>query len=288
MEPDNRDFAKISPSAKSLLLMKGHTNIPFARETAVMTEYPREFIPDFTKKDLTFWARTLHFESRYMSIDQLLSDIRAGNILELSSGFSFRGLDTVMKKKVHYIDTDLPGVIDVKKNFVSELKAGKETAGLLELLPLNALDESRFREVTGHFAGGEVVIVNEGLLMYLDLPEKEKLCSIIRNILREHGGYWITADIYLADKNEKAGLKFDNGTREFFKRHKVEERKFGSFDEAGDFFRRMGFTIDREANVDPTDTSALKYLMKSASLMELLRMRKAGKIQATWRLKASD
>lgn len=91
----NRNFTTISPSAKSLLLMKGCTNIPFARQTAELIKLPERYNPDYDKKDTTFWARTLHFENRYWSIDNLLSDLAITNILELSSGFSFRGLDTV-------------------------------------------------------------------------------------------------------------------------------------------------------------------------------------------------
>jgi len=61
----NRNYNTISPSAKSLLLMKGHTNIPFARETAELIKYPEKFNPDFSKKDMTFWARVVHFENRH-------------------------------------------------------------------------------------------------------------------------------------------------------------------------------------------------------------------------------
>ena len=241
MNSNNRDFSTISPSAKSLLLMKGHTNIPFARETAELIEYPKEFNPDYGRRDMTFWARTLHFESRYWSIDQLLSDLPVKNILELSSGFSFRGLDVIMKKDVYYIDTDLPEVIDIKRDFVHALKSGKTTQGKLELLPLNALNEEQFQGVLEHFPGGEVVILNEGLLMYLDASEKEKLCTIIKKILQERGGYWITADVYIKKKNEEIGLEFDNKTKDFFNRHNVEENKFESFKEAKAFFRDMGF-----------------------------------------------
>jgi len=46
----NRNFNTISPSAKWILLMKGHTNIPFARQTAELISYPEKFNPDFTKK----------------------------------------------------------------------------------------------------------------------------------------------------------------------------------------------------------------------------------------------
>jgi hypothetical protein len=51
----NRDFSTISPSARWLLLLKGCTNIPFAREVAELLEYPNKYIPDFKKRDYTFW-----------------------------------------------------------------------------------------------------------------------------------------------------------------------------------------------------------------------------------------
>ncbi len=288
MNSVNRDFSIISSSAKSLLLMKGHTDIPFARETAVLIEYPKEFYPDYDRRDVTFWARTLHFESRYWSIDQLLSELPVKNILELSSGFSFRGLDVIMKKDAYYIDTDLPDVINIKRDFVYALKSGKTTQGELELLPLNVLDEKRFQEIIGHFPRGEVVILNEGLLMYLDASEKEKLCTIIKKILQERGGYWITADVYIKKKNEEIGIELDNETKTFFYRHNVEENKFESFKEAKAFFRDMGFIVDKEARIDHSKSMSLKYLMKSASLKQLFKMRIVGKIQATWRLRLTD
>src|SRR5674476_1636201 len=81
----NRNFNSISPSAKSLMLLKGHTNIPFARQTAELLVSPDKYIPDFKNLDLTRWARILHFENRYWSIDQLIEDLSIKNILELSS-----------------------------------------------------------------------------------------------------------------------------------------------------------------------------------------------------------
>jgi len=119
----SRNYNTISPSAKSLLLMKGYTTIPFARQTAELIVYPEKYEPDYKKKDLTFWARVVHFETRYWSIDQLLSDLSIRNILELSSGFSFRGFETARQKGYHYIDSDLPKLIAIKKELVSALKS---------------------------------------------------------------------------------------------------------------------------------------------------------------------
>ena len=286
---NNRNFNTISPSAKSILLMKGHTNIPFARQTAELLLYPEKYIPDFKCKDLTFWARTIHFESRYWSIDQLLEGLSINNILEISSGFSFRGLEKIKTKGVHYIDTDLPDVIETKKEFITVLQnEGSNVGGKLELVPLNALDEEQFQAVIKKFKGGELVIINEGLLMYLDNSEKEKLCKIISNILKEHGGYWITADIYLRNKQKKLDLKLGDKTKEFFEQHHIEENRFESFEEAEAFFNRMGFIVDKEAKIKPSGLSSFKYLLKSLTLKQLFKMRKAGKIQATWRLKIAD
>jgi O-methyltransferase involved in polyketide biosynthesis len=282
----NRNFNTISPSAKSLLLMKGYTNIPFARQTAELIKYPEKYNPDFAKKDMTFWARTLHFENRYWSIDYLLTDLAIKNILELSSGFSFRGLETVKQKGFHYIDTDLPEVIEKKRDFIPVLKNESfNFFGTLELLALNALDDEQFHEIVNRFPVGEIVIVNEGLLMYLDTKEKEKLCRIIYKILKERGGYWITADIYIKKQHEKLNLKIDKETNDFFEQHKIEDNKFDSFENAEAFFRRMGFEIDKVANVNRSKLSSMKYFLKSTSIKQLFYFRKAPKMQATWRLK---
>jgi hypothetical protein len=95
----NRNFNTIRPSAKSVLLMKGHTDIPYARRAAELIMYPDKICPDFSNKNMAFWARVLHFEKRYRTIDQLLDDLPVKNILELSSGFSFRSLETIRKKE---------------------------------------------------------------------------------------------------------------------------------------------------------------------------------------------
>ena len=283
----NRDFSSISPSAKWLLLWKGYTNIPFAREVAELLEYPNKYIPDFKKRDYTFWASTIGLENRYWSIDQLLNDLAIKNILELSSGYSFRSLEYTQQKGVHYIDTDLPDIVAAKKEFMNSLKKDKlNTNGKLELLPLNALDKNNILEIIGHFPQGEVAIVNEGLLTYLVKQEKEKLCSIIHDILMERGGYWITADIHLKNKEAKLGLTFNDEIKKFNEQQNTEDNSFESFKEAEMFFIDMGFVIDKKAKIKYSDLSSFKYLIKSLTLRQLFKLRSAGKIQATWRLKA--
>jgi O-methyltransferase involved in polyketide biosynthesis len=289
MEPKNtiRDFTSISPSAKWMLLWKGYTNIPFARKVAELLEYPNKYTPDYKKRDYTFWASTMALEKRYWSIDKLLNDLDIKNILEISSGYSLRSLAYAQKNEVHYIDTDLPEVIATKKELIYCIdKDELDTNAKLEVLPLNVLDKSDFQAIVGHFSQGPVVIVNEGLLQYLNREEKEKLCSIIHDILMERGGYWITADIQTKNKESKLDLKFSDEIKDFNNQQNIETNTFETFLEMELFFKEMGFLIDKEADIKYSEMSSFKYFVKSMTLRHLLRIRKAGQIQATWRLKA--
>lgn len=284
--PDPRKYNSISPSAKVLLLMKGHTTIPFARQAAELMSYPGVFTPDLANNDFSFWARVAHFESRYRSIDQLLWGLPIKNILELSSGFSFRSLEAVAQNDIHYIDTDLPEIIEKKKEFVAALqKQMAAIKGRLELLPLNALDEKQFIETVNHFQHGELVIVNEGLLVYLSTEEKEKLCSIIRAVLKQRGGYWITADIYIKSRQLKSSLQFDDELERFLEQHQVEDNKFDSLQAAEDFFNRAGFVVDKEAEPNYAQLASVKEMMRTATVEQLTDLQNTGKIHTTWRLK---
>jgi hypothetical protein len=285
----NRNYNTISPSAKWVLLMKGLTTIPYARQTAELIVEPEKFIPDFNNTDIMYWGRVLHFENRYWSIDHLLEDLPLRNILELSAGYSFRGLDLVQRKNYHYIDTDLPDMITQKKELIKRLdKDNKAKKGQLEMLPLNVVDEKQFHEVINHFSPGEIAIVNEGLLVYLNQNEKEKLCGIIRRVLKEKGGYWITGDIYLKLASRNIDLNLDEKKKKFFEEHHVEENRFESFKAAEKFFNRMGFIIDKEAALDLSKYTAFPYLIKYAKPTELEKLKAVGNIHTSWRLKLAD
>lgn len=288
METNARDYSSISPSAKVLLLLKGRTTIPFAREVASLVATDHSDLPPMDEQTPYFWGRMVHFENRYRSIDQLLEGLPVKNILELSSGFSFRGLDRVLREDCHYIDTDLPEMIAAKKPFLEQLAAGAAYAGRLEMEPLNALDETAFQQVVRHFPEGPVAVVNEGLLMYLGVPEKIKLCSIIRKVLEERGGYWITADIYIKREMEDPNIQVNDPLNRFFEQHRIRENMFDDFEHAAVFFKEQGFVVDKEAETDLSGLSAFQQLKEHVSVDQLAVLKKAQVIQATWRLKLAE
>lgn len=280
--PFGRDYSTISPSAKSLLLMKGYTNIPWAREAADLLVSSGNYQVTFEKNN-EFWHKVLHFEHRYWSIDQLMQNRPVHNILEISSGFSFRGAEKVIHYPVYYIDTDLPEIITIKEKIRQGFRSyPSQLQGSLHTLPLNALDERQFNATINQFPPGEIVIVNEGLLMYLGPEEKEKLCQTIYQILKARGGYWITADIYLRQPYDKFMLKIDDQEKTFFEQHRIEQNKFESFESARELFENNGFVIDQEATIDFSKLSTLQHLHGHTDISSLAERLK---IQTSWRLR---
>lgn len=288
----NRDYSSISPSAKMLTLLKGHTTIPYARETAELMLQPEKYNAGYPPDDIVTKVRMLHFEERYKTIDNLLEAEDVKNILELSSGFSFRGLDVTARKNVHYIDTDLPGLTATKQQLVDALKekTGTGTIGKLEILPLNALDRDQFMATVNRFEEGPVAIVNEGLLMYLGTEEKEKLFSTIHDVLKQRGGCWITGDAYQRPSQEfrdQAKNFNPNGdkTSDFFEQHNIYDNMFDSFEQAEALFNRMGLYIDKVAQIDTLSLSTIQYFSK-----EIVDHMKGNKqewnLRQTWKLVA--
>lgn len=283
-----RDYSTISPSARALLFMKAHTTIPWAREAAALLAETDNWFQLQAPEHFSYWARVVHFEKRYRSINQLLWELPVSNILELSSGFSLRGLEAVQHPGIHYIDTDLAGVIQLKQSFIQTLQPPAPAAGsILELLPLNALEAHEADTISKRFTAGPVTIVNEGLLMYLDLAEKRHLCSIIHQLLSRSGGYWITADVYIRNKHSSGTRPAEDQLNAFFDAHRITEKMFGSFEEAEEFFNRQGFIIDKEAQIDRSQLSAIPQLLRHATEGQLHKLQKAGRHQTTWRLKTA-
>jgi O-methyltransferase involved in polyketide biosynthesis len=288
-DSQKRDYSSISPSARQLLLLKGFVDIPFAREAAQLMLHPKTYINNLDNMDFPFKARLVHFEARYRSMDQLLDGLPISNVLELSSGFSFRGLDLIQHKEVNYIDTDLPEVIADKKKFVEALTP-KNTApkGTLQLLPLNALNEQQFQDTVKLFPPGPVAILTEGLLMYLTPDEKEKLCHIIRRVLQQRGGYWIVADIYIRKDIDLHYVMVNENLQGFYQEHKIEENKFESFAGAEKFFNQEGLVVDKAADDDYTNLSSMQSFLATAGAQQVNIIKGASQIRATWRLKVAQ
>ena len=302
--PGPRAPETISPSAYALLKMKAHTSIPYVREAAELVDAVQitDLAAGIDIDPTDYWLRVMHFESRYNSIDQLLQDLPATNILEISSGFSFRGLDLSNKKDVFYIDTDLPNIVATKQRFIDAFKtpnaqgpsalaaspgsAGPsgQAPGHYELQPLNALDPTAFDAIIAKFPPGPITILNEGLLVYLDDQQKSQLCANIHRALQTRGGAWITADIYI--KRKEGEDSRSDAWCAWSREHALEEKKFESFEEAGTFFQKRGFQKEKEATQDYSRLTSFPQFLKATGPKGINQLRSPGRkrLQSTWLL----
>ncbi|SEQ94459.1 hypothetical protein [Pedobacter rhizosphaerae] len=283
-----RDYSSISPSAKMLLLTKGLTNIPFIADAAKIiwgNDALDQLATNLT--DELFLKRLIHFESRYLSLDSLLFASGSLNVLEISSGFSFRGLNMASHHaNICYKDTDLSEIISIKKDLTQQLIRQEHLSlrGKLITESLNALDHNAFASAVESMPAGRLSIVNEGLLMYLNHGEKAQLCQTIRKALLKRGGYWITGDIYI--KKELEETTIPDAFNQFLQAHHVEENKFDSFQQAEAFFKEQGLLLTTKATSVWHQLSAVKYADPALLSKWVKQSATVGKIRETWALKA--
>src|SRR6185295_3546632 len=148
----------ISATAKLSAYYRQFSDIPFAAEVATLIGAD-DTVGQITRdhglepEKLTFYAPM--FEARYKSITQLIRTSGASQVLELASGYSFRGLDVTRDNSLCYVETDLPDV--------EQLRAATAV-----------LDRSR-----------SLLVLCEGLIGYLTREETGRVADNVRRLIDE-------------------------------------------------------------------------------------------------------
>jgi O-methyltransferase involved in polyketide biosynthesis len=243
-----RDYSAISPSAKSLLLVKAQTDLPFARQAAELL-FGADTVAQAASIDPAVTRRRHHFALRARSLDAALRAHGATRILEIAAGLSFRGLSMAASEDVAYFDTDLPELAAVKSELAARLHPAP-LVGCLRVQALDALDAAAFRRTVHEMPSGALAVIHEGLLMYLGEDEKVRLAASVREALLERGGAWITADVYVRSETH---LFRDESTQRFLAEHRVDENKFADWKAAESFFTSSGFSIEQR-HAPPDDS----------------------------------
>jgi O-methyltransferase involved in polyketide biosynthesis len=141
-------------------------------------------------------------EARYKLISKLIMETGTTQILEIASGLSPRGISTVGPGGISYVETDLPGMIKLKRAILEGIK--KPLPKALHLTPADALSRTELKKAASIFAPDRpITVVNEGLLLYLDRNQRIAVAGNVKHLLRTFGGEWITTDIYLEKVRRK-------------------------------------------------------------------------------------
>lgn len=234
---------KISYTAVGVAYARTFSDIPYSQEISKICD-----ASNLTPENKEIHERMApYFEGRFKALSNLIKKSGIKNVLELASGVGPRDLLLTRDPDITYIETDLPEMLRQKKELLKKLTESEDVKlpPNLHFAELNVLDKASFEEVVKQFPAGPVAIGHEGLLAYFSREEKEKMAKIIREILVERGGVWITPDIFTLADMEKlnTGGRRKEALAEIKHRtgRDYESRAFVSLDDEKKFFTDLGF-----------------------------------------------
>jgi O-methyltransferase involved in polyketide biosynthesis len=275
------DPSLISVTAKVAAYYRQFSDIPFAAEAArrigadeafeqILREHGLE------RDKLTFYAPM--FEARYKSITRLILESGAPQVLELASGYSLRGLDLAQRGAIRYVEADLPEVVAAKLGLLEELRRqhGIPPSPRHVVTAADALDLEQVRAAAAVLDRTlPVVVLCEGLIMYLSRKETERLAANIRQLLGElAGGLWITPDFsFRAEAKDlpPERVRLREAITGVTQRQ-LDASAFEDGDDLAAFLGRAGFDVQVRSQVDETPSfSSIQSLGLSPTVVERMR-----------------
>ena len=267
-------YSKISPTAVFCARMRAKQNMLFARDICELIDtkysYLIEDIPDYGET-LTSKGDFIPFiEGRYYSLNNALSKIDNAFIVELASGLSPRSLSFLSKKNVIYFETELKGLIKIKKKILKEIIIKKDLKSKnLFFMSVNPLNKKEMDELGKIYKkkgnNKKLVIIHEGLLMYLDKKEKTTFLKNIKYLFENYAkdGLWLTPD-FSRIKNKENEPKGKENIRD--KISKITGREFDYFEsikETKNFLKKEGFNSEILPNEKIVDKLIEKKSLQS-------------------------
>jgi O-methyltransferase involved in polyketide biosynthesis len=259
----NPAYDKISPTAKLVADVRRFSDIPYAMPMAEHIETAHIFqqLLDGEKPApelLQFFAP--YAEARYKSLKQGILRAKVRQVVELASGFSFRGVAMAEDPDLLYVETDLPEMHELRTRLRRDMEKDgslpRRANALFE--PLDVTDDGQWESVEAHLRPGEpVAIVHEGLFQYFAMAEKEAVAKKIARLLKKQGGVWLTPDLEASrGMSPETPLhpqfaKFIAAIAKHTSRDLIGNT-FRSHEEAVSFFTRLGFRVNVRPQIDGT------------------------------------
>jgi O-methyltransferase involved in polyketide biosynthesis len=252
------DHHLISPTALLVAHLRAETDIPYSEAIDEFCGAKATTEELFGPKESLGWMSAL-LELRYKSLTGLLhSEMESRGIkqvLELASGVQPRGILESVNPEVKYLETDLPDMAEGKKSLVEAIDPDALQRENYSIQSLNVLDAHQFSEVASSLNGEPVAVINEGLLPYLSVAEKEVAVRNIYDLLKTNGGVWITPDIFSTASLLGAMNMYPDAIDVIRKLNDVVGRNvranaFRSLEEAIQFFNNLGFKVTEHNQFD--------------------------------------
>ncbi len=141
---------------------------------------------------------------RHLIIDHLVGEARPVRVIELAAGLSRRGATVSADPKVHYVEIDLPEMVENKRALLEKTAAGR---GVLarENFELVAGDVAKIELDRFVVPGQPVFVIAEGLLMYLDGYARRTLFGKLGGLAQLTGEVAFAFDLVPSQEEVAAG-----------------------------------------------------------------------------------
>lgn len=188
-----------------------------------------------------------YLEMRHRGIDWALAEFDPDRVVEIGAGLSRRGLTWAADRGVHYLEIDLPHMIEAKQQALS-MRAPKSLAERAKTkLQHRAIDvlSPELRDFLRDELrqGTRRVVIAEGLLGYFDPKEREHIVRTVAEALKEAGGGILLCDLRAKEGGSSvaAAAKVLRGAIWLVTRGRGARQDFPSTDAVREFFRSAGF-----------------------------------------------
>ena len=144
----------------------------------------------------------IYQEIQYSSLNDFVVSENYTNVMDLGCGVSPRCL-YMAKRGINYVGTDLKEVVNVLNiyapNFIDE-----DMKKYVNFVVADATNKNEMLAAAKKF-DGKICIVEEGLLSYLSRDQQKATLKNICEILKRHGGCFVTSDFVAAEIFMSAG-----------------------------------------------------------------------------------
>ena len=131
---------------------------------------------------------------RHLIFDHLLADSGCQQVIELAAGLSRRGATFSQDPAMHYVEVDLPHVVERKRTLLARTARGREVAERANLR-LIAGDAEHLELEALLPEPGPVFVIAEGLLMYLDAEQQQRLWRRVAALVASRPGSVFAFDL---------------------------------------------------------------------------------------------
>ncbi len=283
------EFEMVSYSAQVKLQWLANIGIPEAKkilkQIGTANIYDKTNLPDYERLEK---LNGVYQELSYASTVEFVRKNNFVNVMDIGGGYSPRAV-VFARDGRKYIGAELTAVAISAAEIVPEI-AGKKYAKNISYENVPVEDREAMIGTADQF-DGQICIIENGLMIYLTKERADAMFTLIRQILKAHGGCYITSDFVTKDyfKELAAALYGEYQAQLLYDETKVMyEELFGSeiFDdtfetqaEAIEFLKAHGLKVTQIPLL--TDTSKL-YCAKKLTAEQFNKIKQIAAKNYLW------